>query len=258
MGMQAFGAALATVIGQGVSFIISLVYLYKNKNSFGFDFKPESFRMEHSMLTRLMSLGIPMAIQSAAVSMSKIVLTSWINAEGMIYSALSGVYNKVGMMMAIVSNSFTTAGSSMVGQNLGAGKYDRVPKIMKTVSNTGLIISTAVAALVWFFPQAMAEMFTSDAAVLAQASLITMPIILNFYGAATRAAAFSIINGSGNSKLNLLVALIDGIVARVGLAALFGFAFHLGCVGFWYGDALAGFMPMVIGLTFYFSGKWKK
>lgn len=42
-GMEVFGAALATVIGQGVSFVVALVYLYKNKKSFGFDFKPASF-----------------------------------------------------------------------------------------------------------------------------------------------------------------------------------------------------------------------
>jgi Na+-driven multidrug efflux pump len=57
--------------------------------------------------------------------------------------------------------------------------------------------------------------------------------------------------------MNLLIALIDGMISRVGLAALFGFALHMGCKGFWYGDALAGFMPMVIGGLFYLSGKWK-
>lgn len=258
MGMQAFGAALATVIGQAVSFVVSLIYLYRNKESFGFDFKAESFRIDRAMLHKLLALGIPMAIQSAAVSLSKIVLTAWINAEGMIYSALSGIYNKVGMMMAIVSNSFTTAGSSMVGQNLGAGKYDRIPKILRVVTGTGIAISTVMSVLVFAFPNAMAEMFTSDAAVLAEASLIILPIILNFYGAATRAGAFAIINGSGNSKLNLLVALIDGMISRIGFAALLGFALHMGCQGFWYGDAIAGFMPMVIGGAFYLSGKWKK
>ena len=258
MGMGAFGAALATVIGQGVSFIVSLVYLYKNKESFGFDFRPESFKVDSVMLQKLLALGIPMAIQSAAVSFSKIVLTAWINAEGMIYSALSGIYNKVGMMMAIVSNSFTTAGSSMVGQNLGAGKYERILKILRVVSITGITIATVISGLVLLFPQAMTEMFTSDAAVLAESSLIILPIILNFYGAATRAGAFAIINGSGNSRLNLLVALIDGMISRIGFAALLGFALHMGCQGFWYGDAIAGFMPMVIGGIFYLSGKWKK
>lgn len=66
-----------------------------------------------------------------------------------------------------------------------------------------------------------------------------------------------IINGSGNSRLNLLVALLDGMLARVGLAYMLGFGLQMGCRGFWYGDALAGFMPFVIGTVFYLSGKWR-
>ncbi len=256
--MEVFGAALATVIGQAVSFVISIIYLYKNREAFGFDFRPESFRIDRVLLVPLLQLGIPMAIQSAAVSFSKIVLTSWINAEGMIYSALSGIYNKTGMMIGIVSNSFTTAGSSMVGQNLGAQKYDRVPRILGVVMGIGLVISGILSVLVLAFPKAVCEMFTNDAAVLAQSSLVIAPIIVNFFGAATRSGAFAIINGSGNSRMNLLVALLDGMIARVGIAALLGYALHMGCQGFWLGDALAGFVPLLIGSTFYLSGTWKR
>ena len=257
-GMEVFGAALATVIGQAASFIISLIYLYRNKEEFGFDFRPESFRIDSGVAGPLMMLGIPMAIQSASINISKIVLTSWINAEGVVYSALSGIYNKTGMMMGIVSNSFTTAGSSMTGQNLGARKYDRVPKILMTVIAVGLVISTAASAVVLIFPDAVSRMFTSDVSVLALSSLLALPITLNFYGCATRSGAFSLINGSGNSRLHLLVAILDGMIARVGLAALLGFFFKMGCRGFWLGDALAGFMPFAIGSTYYLSGKWRR
>ena len=255
--LEVFGAALATVIGQVVSFIISLIYLYKRRNSFGFDFKLSSFKIDLPILKRLLALGIPMAIQSAAISISKIVLTSWINAEGMVYSALSGIYNKTGLVMAVVSNSFTTAGSTMVGQNIGAGKFERVKKVVRCVGIIGLVFATMVSALVLLFPRQVCELFTGDAAVLAISSLIIVPIVLNAYGAATRSPAFAIINGSGNSRLNLLVAILDGMLARVGLAYIFGFGFGMGCKGFWYGDALAGFMPIIIGGTFYLSGRWR-
>jgi Na+-driven multidrug efflux pump len=66
-----------------------------------------------------------------------------------------------------------------------------------------------------------------------------------------------LINGSGNTKLNLAIAIIDGVISRIGIAALLGFAMHMDCLGFWYGDALAGFMPIVIGICFYISGKWR-
>lgn len=258
LGMAAYGAALATVIGQGVSFVASIIYLYIKRDKFGFDFKPASFRPETEAVKKLLALGIPMAIQSAAVSFSKIVLTAWINSFDVVYSALGGVYNKVNMMAGIVSNSFTTAGSTMVGQNLGAKKYDRVPKVLSTVLWIGTAIFTVCSAALFLFSDAIFGLFTSEAEVLTAAGVLVLPTILNFYGSDTRAMAFSIINGSGNTKLNLCVALIDGLISRMGIAALLGFVLHMDCLGFWLGDAIAGFVPMVIGCVYYFKGNWRK
>jgi len=258
LDMKVFGAALATVVSQAASFVFALVYLYRHKENFAFDFKLSSFAIDKSALRKLVALGVPMAIQSAAINISKIVLTAWINSFGVIYSALSGIYNKVNTMIGIVSNSFTTAGSSMVGQNLGARKYERVPVIMRTVLVCGLIVSTTCALAMMLFSQQIFAMFTADADVLALAYILVAPAILNFYGSATRSMSFSLINGSGNTKLNFAVAIIDGMISRVGIAALLGFGLGMGCQGFWYGDALAGFMPMVIGLCYFFSNKWRK
>ena len=257
-GMEVVGAALATIISQAGSFIVSLIYLYRRKESFGFDFKLKSFRIESVALKPLLALGIPMAIQSAAINLSKIVLMSWINLFGVVYSALAGVYNKINMMIGIVSNSFTAAGSTMVGQNLGAKQYERVPKILRTVGFCTILISTVFAFVMVGFQDSIYRMFTSDEIVVSNAYILLIPIILNFYGAATRSIAFSLINGSGNTKLNYAVAVLDGIISRIGIAALLGFMVKMGCQGFWYGDALAGFIPIVIGMCYYFWGNWKK
>ena len=256
-GMGVFGAALATVIGQGVSFVASLIYLYCHKESFGFDFKRQSFRVDRVALRRLMALGVPMAIQSAAINLSKIVLTSWINLSGVLYSAMSGIYNKINTMSGIVSNSFTTAGSTMVGQNLGAEKHERVPVILRVVLVISLALAVLASLALYFFSPGIFALFTGDEAVLMEAGILVLPIILNLFGSATRSMAFSLINGSGNTRLNLAVALLDGMLSRVGIAALLGFALNMGCQGFWMGDALAGFVPMLIGSAYFLSGRWK-
>ena len=258
LGMEVFGAALATVIGQGVSFLTALVYLYRRRESFGFDFRPESFRIDRAAFRRLLSLGIPMAIQSAAISFSKIVLMSWINLFDVTYSALAGIFNKVNTMCGVISQSFTTAGSTMAGQNLSAGRHSRVKKILGTILLIGLGFAALATLVMLLWPDAVYGAFTPDADVLGAAGVLTLPIILNFYGSATRSASFSLINGSGRAKLNLAIAIIDGVISRMGLAALLGFALKLDCFGFWMGDALAGFMPLVIGGTFFLSGRWKE
>ena len=257
-GMEVFGAALATVIGQGVSFVSSLVYLYIKRQSFGFDFRLKSFAIRRDSLKPLVMLGIPMAIQSAAVNFSKVLLMSWINLEGVLYSALAGIFNKINVVGGVVSMSFTAAGSSVVGQNLGARKYERVPKILATIAVIGLALFSVMTVVMVAVPEKVFGLFTSDEAVLSLANILIIPMILNFYGAATRSISFALINGSGNTRLNLAVALIDGILMRIGLAALLCFSFNMGSLGCWYGDAIAGFMPLLIGLVFYLSGKWRK
>ena len=255
--MEVFGAALATVIGQGVSFLASLVYLYRRRVSFGFDFQPASFRIDGPTFRRLLALGIPMAIQAAAINLSKILLMSWINLFDVTYSALAGIFNKLNTMCGVISQSFTTAGSTMVGQNLGARKYKRVNETLLTILLIGMGFAALFTAVMLLWPEGVYGMFTPDPDVLSVAAVLTLPVILNFFGAGTRSVAFSLINGSGRAKLNLAVAIIDGMISRIGLAALFGFALHWDCFGFWMGDALAGFMPLLIGGVFYLSGRWR-
>ena len=254
---KVFGAALATVIGQGVSFIASIIYLYHKREQFGFDFKLRSFRIDPAAFKRILALGIPMAIQSAAINLSKIVLMSWINLFDVEYSALAGVFNKMNVVSGVISQSFTTAGATMIGQNLGAREYRRTVKILATILSIVLAFAAAGTLVLLIWPDQIYGIFTSDQDVLSLAGVLTLPIILNFFGAATRSGAFSLINGSGRAKLNLLVAIIDGVIARVGLAAFLGFYLKMNCRGFWLGDALAGFIPFLIGLTFFISGRWK-
>ena len=258
LNMEVAGAAWATVIGQSFSFIFAMVYLYRHKEGFDFDFQPKSFIPDGKAMEKIVALGVPMALQSAAISISQTVVAAWVNSFGLIASAIAGIIGKLNMMMGILSNSITTAAASMVGQNLGARKYDRIPKILAWGSGSALFLAVIAAVIVKMHPETIFGLFTSDAAVLTEASVIILPVILNFIGAATRCFAFGIINGSGNSKLNLCVEILDGMIARIGLAYLLGWVFAMGPKGFWLGDALAGFMPLVIGGTYYLLGGWRE
>ena len=257
LGMGAFGAALATVIGQAVSFITAFAYLYHKRAEFGFDFKLKSFRVYSDVAKPLVKLGIPMAIQSAAVTLSKTVLAAWINNSGYEYSALAGIYNKLGLFAGIVSFSFIAAGSANIGQSIGARKYERVPKILLLVSLIMIVVCGGLCVVILLFPTQVFSMFTTDDAILSISGVLIFPIIVNFLGTAARTFGFSLINGSGNSRLNLIIALLDGIVFRIGLSYLLGFTFGLSVKGFWLGDGFAGWVPMFVAFGFLASGKWK-
>ena len=226
--MEVFGAALATVIGQAVSFLCALMILYRRRAEFLFDFRPKSFRITRDTLLPLISLGIPMSIQSAAVSISRVYVNSWVNSYGVIASAVSGMGHKLEMFNNTIVHGFTTAGSSMVAQCIGAKKYKRVTEVILTPEALDMAVTYVPVAVV------------------------------SFIGSIIRPSMLSLINGSGNSRLNLAVALLDGVIVRIGLALLLGLCFHLGVYGFWYGNAFAGWVPFFVGTIYYFSGSWKR
>lgn len=253
-----FGAALATVIGQAVSFVCALVILYRKRKEFMFDFKPKSFRISLDMLKPLISLGVPMSIQSAAVSISRVYVNSWVNSYGVIASAVSGMGHKLEMVNNTIVHGFTTAGASMVAQCIGAKKYERVTKVILTSFVINGIFGAFFILCTVCWPRAVFGIFTSDTLALDMAVTYVPVAVVSFIGGIIRPSMFALINGSGNSKLNLAVALLDGIIARIGLAMLLGLVFDMGVYGFWYGNAFAGWVPFFIGTVYYFSGRWRK
>lgn len=257
--MGAGGAALATVISQGVSFVLCVLYLFIRRKHIGFEIDPRDFiHIDLSMLKDLVNLGIPMAIKSAAIGFSRLAVNSWINSYGVAVSAFSGIAAKIASVANLISNSLNTAGSSLVGQNVGAEKYDRVPKIVMTVFSVTFAICCSLTVVMFIFPEPVYGLFTDDPEVM-KVALEFLPILaLWFLGSALRAPSNALINGSGNHKVNFATAILDGIVLRIGLSLLFGLALDMGYMGFWLGDGLAGLTPFFIGVVYYLSGAWKK
>ncbi len=256
--MGPFGAALATVIGQAVSFLFALSLLYRKKEQFCFDFRRRSFRIFPEEFDELLKLGIPMSIQSAAITFSMLVVNSFINTYGTTAVAVTGVAKKLESMLNIISQAMSSAGGAMISQSLGAGKVDRVPKVVYHAIWIVAIPAAVFALITGLHPEWLFGLFSSDPAVLAMAVEYIPVAMIQYLGAALRPANFALINGSGNSRLNLTVALVDGIICRIGLAFLLGTVAGMGIRGFWYGNALSGLVPFFVGSIHLISGSWKE
>ena len=258
LGMGPLGAALATVIGQAVSFFFALSLLYRNRNQIHFDFRPEHFRIAGTVIRPLLSLGIPMVIQSAAITFSMLFVNAYINAYGTVAVAVTGVARKIENMLGIISQAISSAGGAMVSQCLGAGKTDRVPKIFGHAVWIVAIPACLFALVTGLRPEWLFGLFSDDPEVLAMAVTYIPVAMVMFLGSTLRPASFALINGSGNSRLNLLVALLDGMFCRIFLSLLLGVTLSWGIRGFWYGNALSGLVPFLIGIGYLLSGRWKK
>lgn len=259
--MGAGGAALATVISQAISFILCLIFLIRKKEMFSLNIAKNDFiHWDRGMLSAFVKLGVPMAIKFAAISVSRMFVNSWINGYGVAVSAFAGIANKLASVVNLFSNAMNTAGSTMVGQNIVAGQFDRVNKILKNLLIITLSIAIVFSIAIVLFPQEIFALFTdsSETDVLELADVYVPIALMMFISSSLRATMNALINGSGNVKTNFLTAILDGIVLRIGLSLLFGVALKMEYFGFWLGDAIAGYTPFFIGLVFYLTGSWKK
>lgn len=257
-GWRETGAALATIISQGVSFMSCTVFIMMNKKQFELDLNPKDFiRWDKEMLSALVKLGTPMAIKTASIQVSKLFVNSWVNSYSVEVSAFAGIANKISNISNLVSAAMNTGGSTMVGQNLAAGEFGRVKRILKNLAAITLSVATFFSVLIFLFPTQIFGIFTDEAEVLSISGKFVPIAVLLFFGSAMRAIMNALLNGSGNYKINFVTAILDGIVMRIGLAVLFGLALNMKHYGFWLGDALAGFTPFFIGVVYYATGKWK-
>ncbi|MBQ9857894.1 MAG: MATE family efflux transporter [Oscillospiraceae bacterium] len=254
----AAGAAAATVFGQGIAFICAVVYLYKRRDEFGFDFKLKSFIPDKEILKTLLRLGIPMALQTCAINLSNLFVNSFINGYGLVASAVTGVGNKINNIATIVTHAVSAAGSSMIGQNYAAGKKQRVVKIVGTVALYGLSFALILSLIMIFFPEQVFAIFDSSYETVSMASTYSIITVLSFFGFASRAPFLALINGQGNATLGFAIGVADSIVARICISLLLGIVFDMGVMGFWLGAVLAGYTYTIVGGIYFFSGKWKK
>ncbi len=259
LGLGSGGAALATVLSQGFSFLSCSIYIYRNRAKYDLELtRSEVLGIDGGMLANLIKLGVPMAIKFGAVHFSKLFVNAYVNSYGVAVSAFAGIANKINSITNMLSNSFNTSGASMVGQNIGAGKYDRVGKVMRSVFSITVSIATILSVLIICFPAQIYGLFTSEPEVIEIGYKYVPIAVLAFYSSSARSGMNALINGSGNYKVNFATAILDGIILRIGLALLFGLQLGMKHYGFWLGDVLTGFTPLWIGIVFYYSGAWKK
>ena len=198
-----------------------------------------------------------MALKYASVTFSKLFVDAWINSYGIIASSASGIESKINVICNLFSSAINVSGSTMVGQNIGAERYERVPRIMLSAFSIVFTADIILSAILILFPRTVFGIFTADEEVIAASMTMIPLLIVIFLSSAARSPNNGLIDGSGNYRLNFLTAILDGIVCRIGFSLLFGHVLGMGWIGFLWGDAVAGFTPLVIGGIYFLSGKWK-
>lgn len=258
LGLGAAGAATATVISQGLSLAIALRFLYKNREAFGFEFKLKSFRAESKYLKSLLKLGIPFALQNSAISISMLFVNKFINEYGVTASATFGTGTKIEQIPWVVVAGIMMACATMVAQNMGAGKTDRIKKTVSITSAICAVSAVFFMAIYYFFPREIYSMFTSDAEVLEMAPMFMLALVAALPATTMMCPYQAFIEGIGNATLVMIIALLDGFVSRIIISLVLVNVFKMGLMGWFLGYGLAAYVNTIICVIYYYSGIWKK
>lgn len=160
VGMNVEGAAIATVISQGVSGAICIFFMKKR-----FDI----LRMEHgdmqaepSYMARLAGVGLPMGLQYSITGIGSVILQTAVNGLGSLYVASMAAGTKITALLMCPLDALGQTMAPYAGQNVGAGRIDRVSRGLKAAAVCGFVVSAFMMLVVIFFSDSLAMLFMDE------------------------------------------------------------------------------------------------
>lgn len=158
------GAALATVIAQGVSAVLVTIALMRSKDIYKLELR--KIRFHKRILLSELYIGLPTGIQSTTYSLSNMILQTTVNSFGTVVTAAWATLGKLDAIVWMISGAFGIAVTTFVGQNYGAGKYTRLHKGIKVALGLDFFVSVFLGIFLITFRIPLFKIFTTDAGVI--------------------------------------------------------------------------------------------
>ena len=254
--MGAFGAALATVIAQGTSMILCIVYL--KRHDFVFAFTLQSLRIKKDCMQTLLKVGVPTTIQTTIGTLAFAILTAISNSMGVETAAAMAGGQKVTLFAVLPSVALGNAIAAMCAQNFGANRQDRALQTMGT--GFAIIMSTNLVlfAIIELFPGTLMRMFGSDSGMIAQGIIYLRLCSLDFLFIPIQGALVGYLIGSGHATLPAAISICSSLLFRAPAAYIIGIVLQKGITGVALSTPIASFAVGLFCLIYILTGRCKK
>ena len=248
------GSAWATVIAQAVSFLLAVVYL--NTKHPVLKFRVKGFTFDREILKKSLAIGLPSGVQQMLVAGGMMAVTRLVNGFGTNAVAAFTAAGRVDTFAVMPAMSLSAAISTFVGQNIGAGKMERVKKGLKMAlyisAATSLLTTLAVVVFGWH----LISMFNSDPAVVAIGSRYLL-IVGSFYIVfSSMFVVNGALRGAGDTFVPMLVTVLALWGIRVPVSVYL--SGRIGTDGIWWGIPLAWLAGLTLASSYYRTGRWKR
>ena len=215
-GLGVPGVSLATVISQGISAVFCFVKLMKMKEHF--DLNKSTVKLEKAMAGRIIKLGIPSGITQAIMSTSMMIVQSLTNSMGEMVIAANVMIMRVDGFAMMPNFSFGQAMSVYTGQNVGAGKWDRVQKGVRQGSIITQAFSVTIVIVLLFLNKYLFGIFTETTALIDLAGRMMRIMAVGYIAVSITQVLGGVMRGCGNTVTPMWISIISTVILRIPVA----------------------------------------
>jgi putative MATE family efflux protein len=249
------GTAWATIFSQAAAVVALMCYVPKRRSLVMPQLRPRRMDLQTTWL--LVEIGFPSMVQQSVVSVSMLVIVGLVSRFGSLTDAAFGAGLRIDSIAFMPAMTIGIAASTLAGQNLGARKPERVREVFRWGLLVSGSISLVIAVLAASFPAFFLRIFINDSRVLAIGIGYVHIIAATYVLYAVMFVSHGIINGAGHTLVTTLISMIALWGIRLPLAALLS-RHHDEPTGIWYAMLISVCCGMVMSLSVYFSGLWKR
>lgn len=252
--MGTAGAAWATVIAQVVAMVGS-VWFGLRKNPY-LRLEKCHFRVEKGILKESMRLGLPIAAQNVMIAFSCVALQSVVNRYGAVVMAAYTATSRVEQLVQQPFGSLGTAISTFAGQNIGAGRYDRVSVSCKISIWIAVAYSLIMIAVMFLIGDGIVRLFVNEPEVVTIGAKGLQITSLMYIGLGLIYVTRGILNGAGDAVFAMANGVTE-VIGRVGFAWIMLLLPGVGIWGVWYANGLTWALTGAVNVVRVLQGKWK-
>jgi len=253
--LEVAGAAIATVIAMAVSVVGFVILMLRGKLTLELKWL-DTLRTDVRLVWQMVKIGTPMSLYGIAFSVVYIFINKITATFGTESIAALGVGNRSEAFSYMICFGFAVAVSTMVGQNLGAGKPERAEKAVWSAFWISCLITGAISVLFLVIPGLITRVFTSDPAVIVISVDYLRILAISQVFQAAQIVFEGAFSGAGNTMPPMLIG-IPSAVARLPVAYLLCYTFDIGVNGVWWAITSTTVVGGIIIVVWFRRGKWK-
>ncbi len=251
------GAAAASIGTQALSAIIGILILLRGK--YQIKLHTKDLVPDFKLIKKMFSIGLPSSIEQSTRALGMTVMTFLVAFFGTTTLAAYGIGSRILMFVIIPALGLSTAASTLVGQNIGAGQVDRAERITKLSVRLGFIILTIVGIIVFIFAEQISAVFIpGEPAVIEMSTLFIKVMALTFGFIGIQMPLNGAFRGSGNTMVSMILSIVSLWILRFPLAYLLSVHTSLKEVGIWLAFPIANIVAAFVTVIWFMSGSWKK